>query len=360
VRKSFWWILVAVGPAVTLAAMTATSPNLDKALEAQRALAAEYPEDARVFNDLGNLLVLAGDLDQAEQAYLYALELDPRKVSARFNLALLLQQTGRYKPAVEQYRQVLELDPNHAWAHYQMGSLYDHWRQDALAVKFYARAFALDPQLAFPEVNPHVIDNRLLTEALLVAHRGTAVSPMAPKAYDEPSRIAQLLVPPIPLEPEEEEEDEEAVAEEESETPPPKRLTRGDLDPNAPANQAAPPAYGRGSRYQPPSRFRQPPRNLRQFQQRSRPSTPPTTQPRTRGGGGRTLGNTVGQPGTGGQDATDRRNPLAGRTRRGDSARPSQPNEQPVFRPSGPSTGRLEIELIPARPPHAAEELAAG
>lgn len=374
-HKSLWWILAALVPAVTLAAMTVSPRNLENALIAQRALALEQPEDARVFNDLGNLLVLAGELDQAEAAYTRALELDPQKVSTRFNLGLLLQQTGRFRDALEQYRSVLDIDAYHAWSYYQMGSLFDSWREDDLAVRYYAQAFSLDPQLAFPEVNPHVIDNRLLTEALLKAHSGQREMPSAPKAYDDPARIAQLLVPPIPVAPgdgeedgDEEDDETEMAGSRPEDGPGTQRLTRGDLDPDAAANQAAPPSgFNPGSSYRPPTRIQQRPTNLRQFNQRQVPTAP--IHPRTRTGAGRPL-TTPGtvQQGTPrretGEQPTPPRNPLADRPSAGSDTggRTLTPNAGGPRggRPGTSSTGRLEIRLEPMGPRGAVGEVAAG
>lgn len=373
-RSSWWkspaWLLLTLIPAVTLAAMNVSPRNLETALRAQQELVAANPGDARVFNDLGNLLVLAGDLAQAEAAYLHALELDPEKVSTRFNLALLYQQTDRHRDALTQYQDVLKRDPRHAWAHYQIGTVYDLWRQDDLAVKHYARAFSLDSQLAFPKVNPQVIDNRLLTEALLKANRSGGSAPLVPKTYDDPSRIAQLLVPPIPVETEMEDdelEDDEMLAEDQetmdAEGEDSELLTQGDLDPNAAANQAAPlPGATRGSRYRPSTRFQRRPGNLRQFQQRQIPQQQPPQQRRAPNAnsrdrsGGRPLGNVAGQPQGG---AARNTNPLAGRPQ------PSNPNQRPEnlnpsggFQPGTSSTGRLEIRLLPEDPAKPGEVVA--
>lgn len=360
--KSLWWILIATVPAVTLAAMTVAPRNLESALAAQLELAKQNPQDASVFNDLGNLLVLRGDLDKAEDAYFHAVEIEPSKVSARFNLALLLQQEGRNRAALEQYREVLRVSPSHAWTHYQIGTLYDLAKQDDLAVKSYARAFSLDPTLAFPEVNPQVIDNRLLTQALLLAHRSGSAAPLVPKSYDEPTRIAKLLVPPIPVPAQAEDEGEDGEMTEETtvaeegedlEDESPQRLTSGDLDPDAPANQAAPlDRFGRGgTTFRSPTRVRIP-GNLRQFQQRAVPNT--RTIPRV--GGGRSLGNVVGEvPAETGHDSTSPTNPLADRPPGRMEVPPGSLPER--FRPGTPSTGRLDIRLSPL---HSEEELAAG
>src|SRR5215210_4933780 len=181
--------------AVAIAAFAAVPPNLSKALEAQRRLVTEKPQDASVHNDLGSLLLLAERTEEAEAAYRRAIELDPDKVSALFNLAQLLQQRNEKREALRLYDHVVELQPNHAWAHYQIGTLYEGWDQKSKAVEHYARAFALDPQLAFKEVNPHIVENTLVTEAMLRAYDGSPGPSQAPKYFEERDRIVNLLVP---------------------------------------------------------------------------------------------------------------------------------------------------------------------
>jgi hypothetical protein len=178
-----------------LAAAAAAPPNLAKALEAQRALVAQKPDDAGVQVDLGNLLLLAGQEAEAADAYRRATDLDPESVAAHFNLGLLLQQRGEVRAAWQAFRRVLRIDPDHAWAHYQIGVLADGQGADALAIRSYARAFALDPRLRFSDVNPHVIDNRLLTEAMLYAYRHELPPAQPPVIYEEPRRIASILLP---------------------------------------------------------------------------------------------------------------------------------------------------------------------
>lgn len=185
-------VLVAI---TAIAAFAAVPPNLSKALEAQRRLVAERPQDAAVHNDLGSLLLLAERTAEAEAAYRKAIELDPDKVSALFNLAQLLQQRGDRREALRLYGRVAELQPNHAWAHYQIGSLYEGWDQDSKAVEHYARAFALDPQLAFKEVNPHIVENSLVTESMLRAYGESSGQSQAPRYFEERDRIVNLLVP---------------------------------------------------------------------------------------------------------------------------------------------------------------------
>ncbi len=199
-RRRTSWILVsclaALAVVVAIAATAAVPPNLTSTIEAQRRLAAERPDDAAVFNDLGNLLLLVPQPAEAEEAYRKAIELDPDKTTALYNLGLLLQQRGELRQSMKHLRRVVELEPGHAWAHYQIGVIQEQWGQDSRAVDSYARAFALDPQLAFAEVNPHVVENKLLTESMMRAYKNDFAQTQVPRVYDDPARIATMLVPP--------------------------------------------------------------------------------------------------------------------------------------------------------------------
>ena len=197
-RRTLWILAFSLICAVVavVTALAAGPPNLGKAIEAQKRLTTERPKDAAVFNDLGNLLLLASRPKEAEEAYRKAVELDPERVSALFNLGLLLQQRGEMGDAMDLYERVVKSQPEHAWAHYQMGAIQERKGNESRAIEEYAQAFALDPQLAFPEVNPHIVDNQLVTKAMLRAYQDDYAVPGAPPVYEEPGRIARLLVPP--------------------------------------------------------------------------------------------------------------------------------------------------------------------
>ena len=181
---------------LAIAAFAAAPPNLSKAIEAQRRLVAERPQDASVHNDLGSLLLFAERPVEAEAAYRRALELDPNKVSALFNLAQLQQQRGEMREALRLYERVVESQPNHAWAHYQIGACLRGRGERAAAIESFAEAFRREPRLAFPDVNPDVIANPLLTESLL---EELAALPCASSAsYPAESRLTETTQPGLP------------------------------------------------------------------------------------------------------------------------------------------------------------------
>jgi len=269
-------ILLAAAVAAGAVAVVASTPpaNLPQALDVQRRLVAERPGDAAVHNDLGNLLLLAGDPAAAEEAYRRAVELSADVAAYHYNLALLLQQRGALRQARGEYLEVLRLQPQNAWAHYHLGTIAEQRGQERRAIERYGEALRLDPHLAFPDVNPAVIESELLTEAMLHGYRERAARPQAPRVYADPGRITALLLPapapapdvavevePVPV------EDAGPVGARAVETGPggtrgagsaslvpPRTLSEEDLG-AGPVNQAAPGADG-GTRYRPPARER--------------------------------------------------------------------------------------------------------
>jgi Flp pilus assembly protein TadD len=314
--------LAAAVAVAAVAAFAVVPSNLKGAIESQRRLATERPQDPAVLNDLGNLLLLADQPVQAEEAYRKALELDPDKVTALFNLALLQQQRGERREALSLYRKVVALQPGHAWAHYQIGTLYESWDEESKAVDHYARAFALDPQLAFKEVNPHIVENKLVTQAMIRAYdENGSRPPQVPKAFDEPGRIAKMLVPRPQTEPAEAVAGNQGDPGQQTQPGQPGTaaqeggtvLRQDDLR-NRPTGQAIPQGgsrMGRGSVRQQPTD-----RGLRQWE-RPEPNVAP--QP---------MDPTAPRPGQPGQVITP-------------------PPGGVYYRPGSPSSGRLDIKVVP-------------
>jgi hypothetical protein len=187
--------LAALACALVLVGAAPAPKNLERALAAQRQLAAERPNDGSVLNDLGNLLALAGDTRGAAEAYGKAIALSPEDPAPHFNYGLLLVESGKRYAAWRQFRATVKLEPRHAWAWYQLGSLYESFKLESRARRAFARAFALDHRLADARYNPAVLDNPQATPAMLMAWRaGGSASTSAPRGYAEGSRIAGLLI----------------------------------------------------------------------------------------------------------------------------------------------------------------------
>jgi len=188
-------VLIATLLGPPLIAATDTPPlNLSDSIRAQQRLVDRRPQNPGLVNDLGNLLYLDSRLDEAEDAYRRSLELNPDYISARYNLALLLQKTERYRRAAKEFKRVIRLDPQHSWSHYQLGVLQARGGKRGAAIKSYARSMRLDVRLTDPAVNPHIVENDLASSAILFAYSDLSSASLAPRAYENPSRITDFLV----------------------------------------------------------------------------------------------------------------------------------------------------------------------
>ena len=168
--------------------------QLQRVLRKHQRLLETEPGNSELWNDLGNLLMLGGWSDQAEDAYLQALEIEPELVSARFNLALLYQQTQRHGRSKRALRKILKINPDHAWSHYYLGVANAETGKRQAAVNHYAAALRLDRGLSDPRVNPHIVDNDLAALATLRAYADLKGAELAPRIYENRDRVVRSMI----------------------------------------------------------------------------------------------------------------------------------------------------------------------
>jgi len=192
----------------------APSARLADAVAAQRTLVEEQPGNAGALNDLGNLLVETGALEEAEEAYRRAMEIEPSRPEAPFNLALLQAANDHPREARRLLKAMLKEHPDHAWGHYQLGTLQQANGSRSRALGSYREAFRLDPSLSDPLHNPHVLDNSLATAAMLEAFALVGPALTSQRIYLEPTHITGLLLPPLTSTPAAPMKDEEMEEEE--------------------------------------------------------------------------------------------------------------------------------------------------
>jgi cytochrome c-type biogenesis protein CcmH/NrfG len=84
---------------------------------------AENPEDTETRLALGKLYFLSSQFEEAASCYRKLLELDPRNVSAYYNLAVALIAQKKAEEAKEAFQKVLELDPENKAAQEELEKL---------------------------------------------------------------------------------------------------------------------------------------------------------------------------------------------------------------------------------------------
>jgi tetratricopeptide (TPR) repeat protein len=101
---------------------TQRNATLEKAAEAYKKALALKPDDAALYNQLGNVYGAEGKVPEATEALTKAAQLDPQMAAkAYYNLGANLVNTGKSDEAADFFKKAIDADPNYADAHYQYG-----------------------------------------------------------------------------------------------------------------------------------------------------------------------------------------------------------------------------------------------
>lgn len=92
-------------------------------------------------------------VDEAIEAYLKAIELNPNAAGALVNLGTIYFHKRDWTKSEQYYRGAVEADPNYALAHYNLGNLYDERSDPDHAYAHYHAALRIQPQYADAHYN---------------------------------------------------------------------------------------------------------------------------------------------------------------------------------------------------------------
>jgi tetratricopeptide (TPR) repeat protein/SAM-dependent methyltransferase len=119
--------------------------KLDDAVAHYHRALALKPGFAEAHNNLGNALKKQGKLDEGAAQYERALALKPDYVVARYNLGNTYREQGQLDNAAAHYRQALALNPNYVEAHNNLGNALKEQGKLDEAVAQYRYALAVNP-----------------------------------------------------------------------------------------------------------------------------------------------------------------------------------------------------------------------
>lgn len=121
--------------------------DLDEAEEAYLEVLRLDPQNKFAYYNLGLLQQTRGNLQQAENNYRLSLNIDPDYPPAVFNLAIVRNDLGDVTEAIDLYRHVISVDPNSATAHLNLGFALQSIGEDQESQDEFDAAIALDPAL---------------------------------------------------------------------------------------------------------------------------------------------------------------------------------------------------------------------
>jgi Tfp pilus assembly protein PilF len=137
----------------------------DNAILIYQRAAAVYPHESSVFNNMGLCYARQGRLDEAASALNRAVQMTPRNVRYRNNLATVLVDRGNVREAFDHLRQV----HGEAAAYYNLGYLLNKKGQTQAAVQHFSLALRADPSMVAAK---HWVNylQRTTTQARLPQH----------------------------------------------------------------------------------------------------------------------------------------------------------------------------------------------
>jgi hypothetical protein len=147
------------------------------------------PDNPALLNELGNLLVQYGRLQQAIAQYQKAVKIQPDLAIAWNNLGVASTAAGRFADGERAYRRAIKLNPAYALAYYNLGASFDQRDKYDDAIAYYQRAIELDPTLLDVRINPQIASNHHLPAILAKSYLDRGGSVVLP---------VQSMYPPKP------------------------------------------------------------------------------------------------------------------------------------------------------------------
>jgi eukaryotic-like serine/threonine-protein kinase len=115
--------------------------------EATRGASRVPPRTAWEHDAAGRVLLVAGELDQAESIFEQALAIDPQDLWPNFHQGVCAFRLGRYQDAESAFRVCVALAPDRAECYYNRALAHAALSHTTRASLDFARAFSLDPKL---------------------------------------------------------------------------------------------------------------------------------------------------------------------------------------------------------------------
>jgi tetratricopeptide (TPR) repeat protein len=125
------------------------------------------PDSAELHNDLGAMLVEKGFPHDAEVEFERSINANGKYVPAWYNLGLVRAANGDALGARRALIKTVSLKPGHSAALFQLGLIEEKRQHSDRAIELYAKAFTINPALMAVDVNPRVLDSKLMDLALL-------------------------------------------------------------------------------------------------------------------------------------------------------------------------------------------------
>src|ERR1035437_2120033 len=144
------------------------------------------PDSAMAHNNLGNILLRKGRVEDAIIHLQTALKIDPDYAEPHANLGSALFQNGQIDEALIEYQKSVEINPNFAGSQFNLGmTLFQKGRVDE-AITHYQRAVELSPNFPGSKFNlgSAFLQKGQVDEAIIYFQKALEINPNYPEAYN--------------------------------------------------------------------------------------------------------------------------------------------------------------------------------
>ncbi len=144
------------------------------------------PQRAGAFINLGAVLNLLSQFDEAIAALRRGIQIDNQRTEGYYNLGLVYKKKGQVDLAITAYKEALRINPRLGDAHLNLANLYMERQQSRLALQHYEQALQLRPGW---EKALNGIDQ---ARAAILAETGTPVAVASGSNPQVPVRVAPV------------------------------------------------------------------------------------------------------------------------------------------------------------------------
>ena len=150
-----------------------------------RDVISKNPNSATAHNNLGNVLLRRGAVDEAIAHFKKALEIEPNYQFGQSGLGAALLRKGDASSAIPLLKSVLTADPNNPKANYSLADALAQTGQSEQAITYYGRALQLAPDFVDAHTNLAnlLLEKRETDAALAHYRRAVELQPNDPGAH---------------------------------------------------------------------------------------------------------------------------------------------------------------------------------
>ena len=160
--------------------------QIREALNANKSLTINYPDESLLFNINGVCYKALGQLQDAIKNFEKAIIIKPNFTDAYYNLGLTFQDLNMPEAAIKSYKKAIEIQPKYAIVHNNLGVVFRELGQIEDSINSYKKAIAAQPDFieALNNLGNVLKENGRLNDAVKFYEKAIVIEPNFADAYN--------------------------------------------------------------------------------------------------------------------------------------------------------------------------------